>query len=113
MGNSLAGEGIAERRNVLVNHRAWVNNRDVAVTDHVGTRAIKRKPGWVARRHSANKGRYGFKRCISKLVLVNIRDCDSHKGLQLKQNDTRNPMWVLDAIPFAFCSKLSIIGPKY
>ena len=43
MGNGLAGEGIAERCNVLVNHRSRVNNRDVAVTDHVGTRAIKRE----------------------------------------------------------------------
>ena len=79
MGHPLAGEAGQQCRDVLVEIRAGIDDRDLALADYVGPGALEGKRARIARDDTANARRHPLKPTIFERKLAAERDLGSHR----------------------------------
>ena len=76
---ALAGEGGLQCIDMLINHRARINDGDIAVPNDIGSSAMEGEAGGIACSDSANKRRQRLNFRVLKLVLIDVRNRDAHQ----------------------------------
>ena len=86
--NGLSSESSLQCLNVFINHWAWVNDRNVAVTDDVGSGAVKSEARGVSGGYASDEGRHRLDRRVFELILIDIRNRHTHAAsLRLKKGE--------------------------
>ena len=85
MRDGLSSEGSLQCLNVLINHWAWVNDRNVAVADDVGSGAMKSEARGVSGGNASDERGHRLDRCVFEFILINVGDRHTHAaGLNVK-----------------------------